>query len=367
MSSASPVPSASPPKPAPRPRTFAPELAGPGATVLGYPRIGPRRELKRALESYWRGHLDAAGLHAVAVGLRTDAWRRLARLGLESVPVNDFSYYDQVLDTAVLLGAIPARYAAIADPLERYFAMARGDGDLAPLRDDQVVRHELPLPRPRDRAGYRVRARRDEAAGRARRRGCRARAARRDGAAGRPRPCHVPPPVEGRGRRTGGLRATRPPRRSTPSLCAAPHRAGAGRCRLGAARRAGTGDRPHRPRTRRGPPHLRDARRGREPAVTVRHDRLRQPGPGTARPRRHRRRGDRARLRHRHRRHRGRGRCGPVAGAQDDRRRRRRRPERVAHRPRRPARAAGHAARRRRPCRRRHVLLAPARAVLAGR
>jgi 5-methyltetrahydropteroyltriglutamate--homocysteine methyltransferase len=133
MSSVSPVPSASAPKPTQPPRTFAPELAGPGATVLGYPRIGPRRELKRALESYWRGRLDAAGLDAVAAGLRTDAWRRLAGLGLESVPVNDFSYYDQVLDTAVLLGAIPARYAAITDPLERYFAMARGDGDLAPL------------------------------------------------------------------------------------------------------------------------------------------------------------------------------------------------------------------------------------------
>ncbi len=124
MSSATPVPSASPPT-LPTP--------GPGATVLGYPRIGPRRELKRALESYWRGRLDADGLDAVAAQLRTDAWRRLAGLGLESVPVNDFSYYDQVLDTAVLVGAIPARYAAVADPLDRYFAMARGDGDLAPL------------------------------------------------------------------------------------------------------------------------------------------------------------------------------------------------------------------------------------------
>jgi 5-methyltetrahydropteroyltriglutamate--homocysteine methyltransferase len=124
MSSATPVPSASPP---------TPPAPGPGATVLGYPRIGPRRELKRALESFWRGRLDADGLDAVAARLRTDAWRRLAGLGLESVPVNDFSYYDQVLDTAVLLGAIPARYAAVADPLARYFAMARGDGDLAPL------------------------------------------------------------------------------------------------------------------------------------------------------------------------------------------------------------------------------------------
>ena len=125
MSTASPVPSASPPSP--------PVVTSPGATVLGYPRIGPRRELKRALESYWRGRLDAAGLDAVGAELRTNAWRRLAALGLESVPVNDFSYYDQVLDTAVLVGAIPDRYAAVADPLERYFAMARGDGALAPL------------------------------------------------------------------------------------------------------------------------------------------------------------------------------------------------------------------------------------------
>ncbi len=119
MTTATPVPPVPPPSP--------------GATVLGYPRIGPRRELKRALESFWRGRLDADELAAAAAEQRANGWRRLAGRGLESVPCNDFSYYDQVLDTAVLLGAVPSRYAGIADPLDRYFAMARGDGALAPL------------------------------------------------------------------------------------------------------------------------------------------------------------------------------------------------------------------------------------------
>lgn len=57
----------------------------------------------------------------------------MAEAGLDSVPVHTFSFYDQVLDTAVLLGVVPDRYAGIADPLDRYFAMARGTAELAPL------------------------------------------------------------------------------------------------------------------------------------------------------------------------------------------------------------------------------------------
>lgn len=103
------------------------------ATVLGSPRIGPKRELKRAVESYWAGRIDAAALDAVAEGLREDNLAGLAAAGLDSVPVGTFSYYDQVLDTAVLLGALPDRVQGIENELDRYFAAARGNETVAPL------------------------------------------------------------------------------------------------------------------------------------------------------------------------------------------------------------------------------------------
>jgi len=103
------------------------------ATVLGLPRVGPRRELKRAIESYWAGRLDAEDLHAVGRMLRTVQFAALHAAGLDSVPVGTFSYYDQMLDTAVLLGALPHRVTDIADPLDRYFAAARGTDTVTPL------------------------------------------------------------------------------------------------------------------------------------------------------------------------------------------------------------------------------------------
>ncbi|MDG4664364.1 5-methyltetrahydropteroyltriglutamate--homocysteine S-methyltransferase [Mycobacterium sp. 236(2023)] len=107
------------------------------ATILGSPRIGPNRELKRAVEKYWAGNLDQADLEAVATKIRRDTWESLAASGLDSIPVNTFSYYDQVLDTAVLVGALPERVSGVADDLDRYFAAARGGtyagADIAPL------------------------------------------------------------------------------------------------------------------------------------------------------------------------------------------------------------------------------------------
>jgi 5-methyltetrahydropteroyltriglutamate--homocysteine methyltransferase len=105
----------------------------PAATILGYPRIGPRRELKRALESYWAGDTDQAALLRTGVDLRAATWRRLAALGLDHVPAGTFSFYDHVLDTAVLLGAVPDRYRA-PSALDTYFAMARGTDRTPPLR-----------------------------------------------------------------------------------------------------------------------------------------------------------------------------------------------------------------------------------------
>lgn len=106
-----------------------------GATVLGYPRIGPDRELQRALESYWAGASTETRLRETTAQLRADTWRELAAAGLGSIPSNTFSYYDQVLDTACMLGAVPQRYRERHDGrLDTYFAMARGTADLQPLR-----------------------------------------------------------------------------------------------------------------------------------------------------------------------------------------------------------------------------------------
>ncbi|MEU3270006.1 5-methyltetrahydropteroyltriglutamate--homocysteine S-methyltransferase [Saccharomonospora sp. NPDC006951] len=105
-----------------------------GSTVLGYPRIGPRRELKRALERFWAGSVDESELSATARELRAATWRELAGAGLDSIPSNTFSFYDQVLDTAVLFGAVPRRFRDLGlSDVDTYFAMARGAGGAAPL------------------------------------------------------------------------------------------------------------------------------------------------------------------------------------------------------------------------------------------
>ncbi|MFJ6786969.1 5-methyltetrahydropteroyltriglutamate--homocysteine S-methyltransferase [Streptomyces angustmyceticus] len=105
------------------------------ATVHGYPRQGPNRELKKAIEGYWQGRVGADALRATAAELRRDTWRQLVGAGVHEVPTGDFSYYDHVLDTSVMVGAVPARHrdAVAADPLDGYFAMARGTQDVAPL------------------------------------------------------------------------------------------------------------------------------------------------------------------------------------------------------------------------------------------
>ncbi|GAA4562300.1 5-methyltetrahydropteroyltriglutamate--homocysteine S-methyltransferase [Planotetraspora kaengkrachanensis] len=110
-----------------RPPTF------PTSTVLGYPRIGPNRELKRALESYWDGRSTYQDLQGTGRRLREETWRRLDGLGLGALPSGTFSFYDQMLDTAVLLGAVPDRYRGGTDE-EAYFAMARGAEGVTPLR-----------------------------------------------------------------------------------------------------------------------------------------------------------------------------------------------------------------------------------------
>ncbi|MEO6771512.1 MAG: 5-methyltetrahydropteroyltriglutamate--homocysteine S-methyltransferase [Kofleriaceae bacterium] len=101
------------------------------ATCLGFPRIGSDRELKKAVESYWANKTSAADLQATARALRHRHWTKMKTAGIDHVPSNDFSLYDHVLDTAVMLGVVPARFRGIEDPTARYFAMARGLQDAA--------------------------------------------------------------------------------------------------------------------------------------------------------------------------------------------------------------------------------------------
>ena len=98
------------------------------ATNLGFPRIGRRRELKVALEQYWSGKRDEAGLLDAAASLRAAHWRVQAARGIGHVPSGDFALYDHVLDTACMLGAIPAGYGWSDGPvsLTTSFALARG-------------------------------------------------------------------------------------------------------------------------------------------------------------------------------------------------------------------------------------------------
>ncbi|MFC5792081.1 5-methyltetrahydropteroyltriglutamate--homocysteine S-methyltransferase [Agromyces tardus] len=115
--------------------------AFPTGTILGYPRIGRRRELKKAVEAFWAGAIDAAELERTAAGLRAATRERLAGLGLgrtDSAIPESFSFYDQVLDAAVAVGAVPTRFERLLDAdgaldLAGYFTVARGEGDDAPL------------------------------------------------------------------------------------------------------------------------------------------------------------------------------------------------------------------------------------------
>ncbi|HTH44646.1 MAG TPA: 5-methyltetrahydropteroyltriglutamate--homocysteine S-methyltransferase, partial [Oxalicibacterium sp.] len=101
------------------------------AHILGFPRIGAQRELKFAVESFWRGETSAAELQQTGKTLRQRHWAVQAQAGLDFVSVGDFAWYDQVLNTLALLGALPTRFKF--DParlsLAEYFTLARGNAD----------------------------------------------------------------------------------------------------------------------------------------------------------------------------------------------------------------------------------------------
>lgn len=102
---------------------------------LGFPRIGLHRELKFALERFWSGEWTADQLEATAREIRHTSWQIQTTAGIRHIPSNDFSLYDHVLDTAVMTGAIPARYRNHSDRAEltTYFAMARGNQAAPPM------------------------------------------------------------------------------------------------------------------------------------------------------------------------------------------------------------------------------------------
>ncbi|KAI9222831.1 5-methyltetrahydropteroyltriglutamate/homocystei neS-methyltransferase [Blastocladiella britannica] len=93
---------------------------------LGFPRIGSNRQLKKLIESFWSSKITAAALADGAKALRAEHWRVQADAGIDVIPSNDFSFYDHILDHMVLFDAVPAFYRGIQDPLDKYFAMARG-------------------------------------------------------------------------------------------------------------------------------------------------------------------------------------------------------------------------------------------------
>ena len=111
--------------------TFAPQsnftIMSIRTNILGYPRIGVNRELKKAEEAYWAGKITKKELLDTAAQIRKENWQLQKEAGIDLIPSNDFSFYDQTLDLSLSVGAIPERYNALKDDLlELYFAMAHG-------------------------------------------------------------------------------------------------------------------------------------------------------------------------------------------------------------------------------------------------
>ncbi|KAE9586546.1 hypothetical protein Lal_00044629 [Lupinus albus] len=100
--------------------------------IVGYPRMGPKRELKFALESFWDGKSSADDLKKVSAELRASIWKQQADAGIKYIPSNTFSYYDQVLDATATLGAVPPRYGWNGGEIgfDTYFSMARGNASV---------------------------------------------------------------------------------------------------------------------------------------------------------------------------------------------------------------------------------------------
>lgn len=98
--------------------------------ITGFPRIGENRELKKTLEKFWAGEVTVEELENTSFQLKTKNWSLQKEKGIDLISCNDFSYYDNMLDTAIMLNAVPKRYRSIENETQRYFAMARGTKDV---------------------------------------------------------------------------------------------------------------------------------------------------------------------------------------------------------------------------------------------
>jgi 5-methyltetrahydropteroyltriglutamate--homocysteine methyltransferase len=98
-------------------------------TVFGYPKIGPQRELKKVLESYWNGKTSQEELIKTSENLIINNAKTIAKYGIDIIPSNEFSFYDFILDLSVMFNVIPERFRKIENSLEKYFAIARGTAD----------------------------------------------------------------------------------------------------------------------------------------------------------------------------------------------------------------------------------------------
>lgn len=118
------------------------------AANLGFPRVGVKRELKKSVEGFWKGEISADALENTAKELRKRHWEIQKNAGIEHIPSNDFSFYDHVLDTIAMVGAVPSRYqwAGGKVDLATYFAMARGaqvdGGNTHVHADGQTCNHD---------------------------------------------------------------------------------------------------------------------------------------------------------------------------------------------------------------------------------
>ncbi len=97
--------------------------------VIGFPRIGEQRELKKALEAYWAGKSTQEELQKTASELRKRHWTYQKNAGIDLISVNDFSFYDNMIDAMTMLNAVPEKYKDINNCMDRYFAIARGDAN----------------------------------------------------------------------------------------------------------------------------------------------------------------------------------------------------------------------------------------------
>ncbi|XP_042392800.1 5-methyltetrahydropteroyltriglutamate--homocysteine methyltransferase-like isoform X2 [Zingiber officinale] len=102
--------------------------------IVGYPCMGPKRELQTELETFWSGESSSDRLQKVAADLRSSVWKQMADAGIKYIPSNTFSYFDQMLDTTAMLGAVPERYNYTGDEIgfDIYCLMARGNASAVP-------------------------------------------------------------------------------------------------------------------------------------------------------------------------------------------------------------------------------------------